>query len=431
MKLEEQLNMWETYFAEADKKKKPYGSAKTTTGNIGYGIDQFNKRIGNKKVGNDNNNPSTEEAKARRAATDANKAAGTVTAAMPDGSVGVSLGAGSGASGAGSGESCGGDCGGGGSGGGLGESFILDEASMYVAKLDTTLELPDGIEVIDKTVIEKALEQLEPEEEFTVGYITPIFFYKELTDKFTLLKATMLTGYTGVDYIEARANPNETAEDKAARVELSKKAIALGTKFGIHKDREPLVGTEADFSAKYASTNKTVLQDNGNTLLFYPQVGSRPKVLYFLDFGEGYKQINRAILEATILEYVRTFADDLISGYNKNGTPRRPRWDEVQLAAKIKAQLESDARTIEAVSLDGEEKAETRSRLSSDRNAQKPQVRALYTGQIYYIQTPYRTLGKPIEVRHDFLVERTTDYDLFEKKEVEESYLSWYTDDWN
>lgn len=48
---------------ENKKKKKPYSSMSITTGDIDYNIRQFNKRMGTNFPGNDNNNPSTEEAK--------------------------------------------------------------------------------------------------------------------------------------------------------------------------------------------------------------------------------------------------------------------------------------------------------------------------------------------------------------------------------
>ena len=56
---------------EAKKKKKPYDSKSITTGNIAYNLSKFNQRMGTAFPGNDNNNPSTEEAKAAAAAAQA------------------------------------------------------------------------------------------------------------------------------------------------------------------------------------------------------------------------------------------------------------------------------------------------------------------------------------------------------------------------
>lgn len=368
---------------EARKKKKPYDSMKITTGNIDYNIKQFNKHMGS---GNDNNNPSTAEAQTRAAAKAANKAAGTINAATPDGSAGVGLGAGSEASGGSSGA---------GEGGGMCEAIKLDEEKLYAAKLAKEIELPDNIHIIDKDKIEAELELLDPEEEFTVGYVTPIFFYKELVDKFTLLKCTQLTGYTGVDYIEARA---DDVANKAARIQLSKDAIKLGTDKGNHLDRRPWAKEVGDFSAQYASTNKTVLQDHGNTLLFYPRVGSTPKVSYYLDLydGSGYMKIDRELLEDTILEYVRSFIPELCTGIKKDGTRRALRWGDRDLVKKIRTQLASDEKTIDAIPLTAESKFETRSRIATNDIVIKPQVRALYTNQLYYLKTPYAVLGQPL-----------------------------------
>ena len=64
---------------EAKKKKKPYDSLTVTTGCVGYNIAQFNKHMGTAFPGNDNANPSTEEAKA------AAKAAEAASDALADG----------------------------------------------------------------------------------------------------------------------------------------------------------------------------------------------------------------------------------------------------------------------------------------------------------------------------------------------------------
>lgn len=352
------------------KKKKPYSSITYTTGDPALNIKHFNKLMGT-----DFNNPSTEEAKAQKAAEKAAVDVGTIAAASPDGGNSVSLGGG--------GEST-----------AMSEKLILDEDSMYVAKFDQDFELPDEVKILDKAKIEAELEKLEPEEEFEVGYITPVYFYRELLEHFTLLKCTQLVGYTGVDYIEARANDDE---NKEKRIQVAKDTTALDNAAGIHLDRRPMANKVGDFSAQYASTNKTVLQNNGNTLLFYPRVGSHPIVTYFLDIkdGNGYFKVKREALERTILKRVAEIADELITGVKKDGTPRKRRWGDAELAAKIRRQLETDAATIDAVELSADKNAETRSKISNGMVA-KPQVRALYTGQIYYLKTKGGTLGRVI-----------------------------------
>ena len=100
------------------EKKKRHGIKTTyTTGDIGYSMRQFNKRFTG--YGNDNNNPSTEEAKARAAAEKAAEAVGTFASQSPDGGSSISTAPAGGATGS--------DSAGVGAGGGLGEAVELDE----------------------------------------------------------------------------------------------------------------------------------------------------------------------------------------------------------------------------------------------------------------------------------------------------------------
>lgn len=100
-----------------EKKKRPGIKTTYTTGDIGYSMRQFNKRFTG--YGNDNNNPSTEEAKARAAAEKAAAAVGTFASQSPDGGSSIST--------APAGGATGGDSAGASAGGGLGEAVELDE----------------------------------------------------------------------------------------------------------------------------------------------------------------------------------------------------------------------------------------------------------------------------------------------------------------
>ena len=84
---------------EAKKKKKPYDSKYITTGNIAYNLSKFNQHMGTAFPGNDNNNPSTEEAKAAAEAANDAVADGTGDAS------GAGESAGGDASGASAGDS--------------------------------------------------------------------------------------------------------------------------------------------------------------------------------------------------------------------------------------------------------------------------------------------------------------------------------------
>lgn len=393
------------------KKKKTVQGAylSYTTGDPAYNCDMFNKRMGTDFEDQIENAVKEAEKAADAVETAIESEASTIDSSIGDAIEIADIGDATDFGIAGDGD-FGAD--GGDAGGGMGESLekatSLKEDKMFVSKENSYVEIPKGIHIIDKAKIENALEALEPEEEFEVGYITPVHFYAELVDKFTLLKCTRLLGYTGVDYIEARAN-DDANRDK--RIQISKDAINLGSEAGTHLDRLPRAGKEADFSAKYASTNKTVKQfssqrteadgtistDNFNTILFYPRVGSYPAVTYYLDIydGSGYVKVSRELLEKTIIAAVEKIADDILYGVTAKGTPKKHRWELDDLAMKIKKQLESDAKTIEAVQLKADDdRIETRSKISNGALS-KPQVRALYTNQIYYLKTPYETLGTP------------------------------------
>ena len=93
---------------------------------------------------------------------------------------------------------------------------VIDEEKIYAAKLKKEVEVPMSTKIIPQNEVEKFIANLEPEEEFTVGYINPMFFYPQLVDEFTLVKCTELIGTTGVDYIEADADDN----NKARRIQI-------------------------------------------------------------------------------------------------------------------------------------------------------------------------------------------------------------------
>lgn len=149
-----------------DKKKKKVCSSTTcATGSVGLNIDRFNMGMGSP----------TEFAVDPRA--------------LEQGFDGYAYDADCGVSGDGA------------NGGGMGES--LTEAQIFAAKMGGYVDLPDQIKLLDSKDVSTFVRTLEPMQNFTVGYITPIYFYKKLLDKFTLLKATELTGFTGIDARDA------------------------------------------------------------------------------------------------------------------------------------------------------------------------------------------------------------------------------------
>lgn len=56
----------------------------------------------------------------------------------------------------------------------------LTEDKMVATRLGIEVELPAHTHLVEAAQIKHAVRKLEPEEEFEVGYVTPIYFYKEL-----------------------------------------------------------------------------------------------------------------------------------------------------------------------------------------------------------------------------------------------------------
>ena len=101
-----------------------------------------------------------------------------------------------------------------------------------------------------------------------------IYFYKELWVLFTLVKCTEFEGYTGVDYRDVKG--------LATGADETEKRIATAT----DQIKNPLAHM-GEFSAVYNKTNKVVNQGEVTgikygTLLYYPKVGSTPKVIYYI-----------------------------------------------------------------------------------------------------------------------------------------------------
>ncbi len=208
------------------------------------------------------------------------------------------------------------------------ESLVEDTA--YSHKLGTKFEVPPQIKLLDQTQVEDFIKQLAPEELFRVGYVTPLYFYSELDDKFNLVKATEMEGYTGLDYRDASVD----AADHDERVANAQRQIdtyingAEGHKLNREGEK---------FSTSYRATNKLALNPaksneyieyeldadgkpvvnakgekvikskiDMNKILFYPKVGSMPITHYYVDFhnGQGFKLIKREVLVDTLYKFI-------------------------------------------------------------------------------------------------------------------------------
>lgn len=354
------------------------------------------------------------------------------------------------------------------------EGLELDEDKIYSHRVEKYYELPSEIQLLDKDEVEKFISKLAPEELFKVGYVTPVYFYKELDKLFTLLKATELVGYTGMDYRDATGDAN--VADHADRLANARRQIDTYTDgaqgYQLNKNGEK-------FSATYKQTNKLTLNqkknnyvneyeyeldDNGNPklddkgdpiikvdaagqkvikqqidlskILFYPKVGSKPKVIYYLDVGQGFKKVKREFLVdilykkvqelafakdnnitdadrksvqklgfKDILDFTNQFPGMTLSDYKNalkmNMNPKdyqklypfSRRWSMKDFSIKVLNTLDQDSATISTMSLDATSGA--------NRNVSgeelKPQVRALYTNQIYYLEGDKLALNKQPE----------------------------------
>lgn len=173
-----------------------------------------------------------------------------------------------------------------------------------------------------------------------------------------------------------------------------------------------------------------------NKLLFYPEIGSHPLVTYFLDLhdGKGFRKVDRKILTDVLYkkvielaayadigfseadlkflkkqgikvdDYIKQYGNMSVAAYKKalelgidpaeyrKEHPFTNRWSTQDFELKVIKMLDQDSKTIEASPL---EKDWGFNRDVSARE-QKPQVRALYTNQIYYLKGKPGTLGSQI-----------------------------------
>lgn len=346
------------------------------------------------------------------------------------------------------------------------ESLVEDIA--YSHKLGTKFEVPPQIKLLDQTQVEDFIKQLAPEELFRVGYATPLYFYSELDDKFDLVKATEMEGYTGLDYRDASVD----AADHDERVANAQRQIDTYTN-GAEGHKLNREGEK--FSTSYRATNKLALNPaksneyveyeldaegkpvvnakgekvikskiDMNKILFYPKVGSAPITHYYVDFhnGQGFKPIKREVLVDTLYKFItevekanamgvsktdlmwiqkkgygnikkdsegaiEAFYKDhpekyAISIYRKaeelgvpvdeyaKEHPYSTRWSMSDFRKKATSMFDADAATVmaqDASTVSGQELAATKGANRTITGFEnKPQVRALYSNQVYYLE---------------------------------------------
>jgi len=408
---------------EEDKKKKkkgslPCSSMTITTGNIQTNIDHFNTAMGT--------DFSKEEKAAKEAAEEAaEEVAGGETTNSSENSTNSS------GESTNSSENSAGDAGDAGAAGGegsLGESItkvvatskyggdrvLFPSMARVVGAEDATVEIPRGLHVIPQNEVSRAISKLKPKDPITVSYIRVVYFYKELWEFFKLLKVTTFDGYSAMDWREVRA---DAGNDEADRLATSADQMAHPE---VEKNRF-VKRIDNRLPAEYDQINKTTnnnfvdkkgVEVNNKNLLYYPEVGSFPRVKYYLDVndGNGYVEISRDLLEETIIAYV----ENLI----KNGLPKSQRWSTPGLRDKLRKVLDTDQETQATKALAKQRLWEPTAK--NDDNpaamADKTQVRQMGIGQFLYFKTPYDTLGKQITEALDSSISEA-------KREVRRYYI--------
>lgn len=433
------------------KKKKVASSVTTTTGSVGVNIDRFNDAMGRPtKYAQD---PQAIDGGFGGYHADASM----IHMSVPDGATGAADGA---------------DCSSGGDCGGMGES--LSEAKIFSAKVKDYIDIPDSVKLLDKLEVSRVLQQLQPREIFKVGYITPVYFYKKLLDKFTLIKLTQLRGFTGVDArdlaneitakysgeVDSRAanqtlDPNghtdynqiynqyssEQDDDKHVDVSNEDEYSPYGEdRFNTenNKVKSRINGMRKDYGEneinktvkqgdieiyeidpatgrpKYDKTGRPIVKEKVTdlkTILFVPETNSKPVVRYFLDLKD-----NEGFFEVDRSDLVDTIYKkvfDVIAKDIKSGKIRR----DQDLTPTEKTFLGNVLDKAKAVIVSDSQT--TNDSILSQDDAYKPNFRSLYTNQVFFLETKNETLGTPI----DQITEALSEALITEKRETKRYYI--------
>lgn len=368
--LEQEFEITEAVITEDKKKKKPYSSSTVTTGSIPLNIDRFNKGNGTAIE------PSaTDEAEIADFLSGGDDTSGMCTA---------------------------GDC-----GGGMAES--LKEDMLYVSKLKRNIDLPDTIKLVSPAKVTELIKNLGPEDKFSVGYVTYLYCFKALEDFFTILKCTEFEGYTGIDWSDSEqllkdgSKPIEHSGRKSTGYTVNNKLVAQKvvdkeetgiTEFSDVATTSPMITT--------GSTERVVL----DTILYYPATDSIPVVRYYVKLAG----LDSEDKEAEYVAMDRRFLYDQI--INKLMDAAQKFKEEQEKLPKSKRRANRFSTLLEPAHLDslrtmlnldadtsGEDKLDAKlgTSVSAKNTLLRPQVRALYSNQIYYIKTKDGQVGMPLD----------------------------------
>ena len=248
---------------------------------------------------------------------------------------------------------------------------MLKEDTIYVGKLGGELQLPPQIHLLPQQTVEEFVEVVDPEEEFTVGYVNPIYLYKEIWEIMPIYKCTEMEGYTGVDFAQSK---DDVWNDKEERISNAKDQIDLAKKTGVQ--------VPAGSDVIYSSQNKLVSRAGvgvRNTILFYPT--NILNVHYFVKLPGS-------------TEFIKINADQLEQFIYDNLDKIQRKFDLEKAKHKIHTTLfgQSD------IDIDRETRvgSSLAPKIIYKYNRAKLQVRALYTSQIYYLDAEGMTRGSKI-----------------------------------
>lgn len=249
---------------------------------------------------------------------------------------------------------------------------MLKEDTIYVGKLGGELQLPPQIHLLPQQTVEEFVEVVDPEEEFTVGYINPIYLYKEIWEIMPIYKCTEMEGYTGVDFAQSKDN---VWNDQEERVSNAKDQINLAKKTGVQVS----VGSDVDYTSQNKLVNRSAVRGERNTILFYPT--NVLNVHYFVKLPGN-------------TEFMKINADQLEQFIYDNLDKIQRKFDLEKAKHKVHTTLFGET------DIDIDRETRVGSSLAPKHiykyDRDKLQVRALYTSQVYYLSAEGMTRGSKI-----------------------------------
>ena len=330
-----------------NKKKKPYDSMYIGNGNPAADVAFFNRTANSYLNGT---------IKAQSASTADTLAGISNIGVSPDGGNSVSLG--------------GGDSAGASTGGACCEGLELEEAVNF-----DPAKIPTQIKLLDKNNVENFIDNLQPEEIFAVGYLNPVYLYKELWDYLPIYKCTEFLGFTGVDFSQTQ---DDRHTDQAKRIADATDQIKQAKETG----KQVHVGAAVNYSSQNKLVNQGIFR--GNTILFYPTAVTNIK--YYVKFPNNPNEFV-AITAEQLENYIYKNLDKIAKKVFDD-PERAQKWRH-----KISTYFSKDAIEIDR---DTRSTADLGTKFIQKYGLNKIAVRALYTDRIYYLEDGNKVLGKKL-----------------------------------